>query len=488
MRNLILISGSGTKEEASDFASELTEAGFSVDSIAYSKKNYQQSISVERLEESSAVVALVKEPDNRLFVDLAYLVGREKPVWILSNNASSLPSVLRRASFIQLSRKNSPSILVEEIKQKLEIEIPSNETIRDLSALMSWLREEPRRITGLSSWDFERMVTLLLTNLGLTYEMKIRQAEGDFVFFDSDRKTRLLVESKHYPAGRKIDVGAIRQSIANATKFECEFAVLVTANELTKAAREYASMSAPPCWLMDRPMLEILIGKDFGRSSQNMRGVLTKLIERDEDKSPIQKGGRTSDLRWEQLYTALKESQRVRKRFSWQHYAAPEGLEAFLSFAKSGTSGAAVDEQSYIFISDLIGAGVKVWHDLPSLAIGNLCLRLDEVATAARRSDLIVYFLDENVYQSLQNKKVLQTIALELTKSPISHNNIFVIGDSGLWNRLRLPRIFSESTFFSPSEVTWKTEILDLCRRIISETYLSSYSNESELVKDTKKS
>jgi hypothetical protein len=140
--------------------------------------------------------------------------------------------------------------------------------------------------------------------------------------------------------------------------------------------------------------------------------------------------------------------------------------EVFVSYGKQEKSDE-ISQQILQLISELDSSGVQVWHDSPALHVGKQCLRLPDVASAVKRSDVMLYFLDPNVHQSLESLKTLQTLTLELSKSHKNEIIIYVIGNDNPWNRLKLPSMFSESTFLHPYESEWKSEVLDMCQQIV---------------------
>lgn len=479
MRSIAFVSRNPGQSGLAEFTSALIGAGFRVRHFN-APGNDTPTFSVEELEACSAVVVDTRLLNLNLCSYIAYLIGRGKHVWIICDEAEKLPDVLKKAAFISSKAADKGNLLVNQIRAQLSIDVPEYETVTDFPSLISWIAEEPKRIADLSSKDFETFVLLLLSKLGLHYNSDLSTSSGDLVFSDPTTSTSFLVESKNYVSGRKVGIGEIERCVANAMNLRCDFSVLVSASEFTRSAREYAKLCAPPVWLLGRENLEFLVSGDLESTTKLkasegglFRWIISKR-DRVSDASPedilgvaeyksLQNEDESSKAIDRHIYF-LRDAKRTKGDLKLKYRVADSKCEVFLSFGRQEKSGD-MNKQILQLARDLDGSGIRVWHDSPSLDVGIPCLRLPDVASAVKRSDVMLYFFDPGVQQSMRGMKTLQTVALQLSQSPESQMIVFVIGDDSLWNRLRLPSMFSESTFLDPYRSEWKSKVLKVCQR-----------------------
>lgn len=462
-----------------DLASQLSGAGFQVRTVSTSEGGDFHITDLKEVEDSAAVVAVVDGPNSEFFIDLAYLLGRGCNVWILSEDINILPGILRRASFVQLEGKNTSDTLIDQIRECLRIETPTAADMEDLSSLVSWLREDTDRIAGLSSRDLERLVLSILNDLGLRYESAAPTPEAEMVFSDPQSRTLVFVEVKSQAAGQKLGVGTVERSVANALSHGCDFTVLVSPNEFTSAAVEYASFCAPPVWLLDRELLESwVVGRSeshqnthknakpfFDRMLRKPRGLLSASSESNKDSGAATQHDVGADVRglW---FAKLIEMEFKRLRYKRLSYGTePKRCEMFFSFNRSRKFKEVEQLIQLIYLLD--DEGVKVWHDSPQLDVGEQCLDLGHVSMAVKRCDLVFYFLGHGASSSVSDAKILQTVAAEIAKTPEELLKAFIIGNDNVWNRLKLPAVFKESVFLDPSQEEWRNAFIEICRRII---------------------
>lgn len=491
MRKIAILSDQADSPTLSNLASQLTEAGFQVKFAWLLEGEEPYTSELKEAEDSSAVVAVVERPNNNLFIHLAYLLGRGSNVWIISKDFENLPGILRRASFVKSEGRDTNNILIDQIRERLQIDVPTADDMKDLYSLVSWLREDTDRITGLSSKDFERLVLTILSDVGLHYESAMRTPEMDMVFSDPQSRTLVFVEVKSYTAGQKLGVGAVERSVANAMSHGCDFTVLVCPNDFTRTAWEYSKLCAPPVWLLGRDILENWIIEKFehGRESRkDTKRFFVRMLQRrgrllntssdvagesESALSPnvkLELGGKwlTSLLDWE-----FKRLQVKRLR----HQTETRNFEIFFSFNRDEKTKEV--EQLTQLIHLLHGEGVSVWHDSPLLNVGTACMDMNDVTNAVRRSDLVFYFLGHGTGQSVSDSKVLQTVASEIARSPEEQLKTFIIGVDNVWNRLKLPSIFTEAVFLDTTDDHWRNAIFELYRKI-AEAIRSSPKEVSE--------
>ena len=451
---------------ATELSAALAEAGFRVNILDF-VKGHEHS---DELEASSAFVGIVSETrhDDTLLISLAYLIGRQKNVWILSDDIDRVPQLLRRASYISLRDPDLSDALIKQIRKALSIETPSLEAMRDLNFLTTWLVERPSRISGLSSSDFQRLVFYLLEDVGLRYEEALLSRSSDLVFREPVSHNLLLVEMKNYVAGQKIGVGTIERSAANALSLGCNFTVIISANEFTPAATELAKLSAPPVWLLGRELLENLI-REKAEVKSKFRKNAEKLFKWFLSKQADPAHQRSQHFPYVRLLPEHNAARTAARLYFSDWYDGSQMRpgdvknEVFFSFSRSETDDT---KRKHIvkLITGLQNDGYLVWHDLPSLKVGRECRHLSEVARAARRSEYVFLFIGPNPESSVKSLKIRQTVASELSKQPNDHLKVYVIGADNPWNRLKLPGIFHDATFLNPAETKWQSTVFSLCK------------------------
>lgn len=450
-----------------DLESNLAQGGFRIRRFTF----LSGEDVYEDFEGSSAFVAVLtgSRPNHSLLLHLAYLIGRQKPVWIICKDINTLPPLLRKASYLPLDGENIANTLIDQIRTNLRIDIPAFEVIHDLELLTSWLGQSPDRITGLSAKDFERVVFHLLADIGLRYETNFPKRTADLVFSEPATRNLLLVEAKNYLAGKKVGVGTIQRSVANALSLGCDFTVIVSANDFTRSATEFAKLCAPPVWLLGRDSLELWIKEKLEPDSKvkkNPGKLFSWLLNRQDETAHAE---RTAFRSRPLLLKAINDPyMTVSEEYVswWQGSSKHRTLnkcELFFSFAK-GTNEEEIGEHVIKFIGKLEGDGVRVWHDIPELSVGSQCKQLSEVAMAVRRSSFVLLFLGNRQHQSVRSMKTCQTVASELSKARRNRRKIFVIGPDNLWSRLQLPALFYDSVFLNPSEPRWQSAVYDLCQ------------------------
>jgi hypothetical protein len=483
MLSIALLTEKHDEPVATEIASGLTNAGFRVSILKFSTDE-DSCEEFNNLEDSSAFVAILSpsQTNNLLLVSTAYLIGRQKNVWILSDEIDALPLLLRRASYLSLRETNPTNALVEQIRKTLRIEAPPFEVMHDLNRLTAWLVESPGRITGLSSKNFERLVFHLLADLGLRYETTFRSRSNDLIFSEPDGRNLLLVEMKNYLAGRKVGVGAIERSSANALSLGCNFTVIISANEFTPAAIEFAKLSCPPVWLLGRDSLEYLIREKhepkstFRKNTGRLfRWLLSK--QTDSERSNYPEFNNMQLLPHQS--TAPPEPSKGHLYRKKELFRREQDLncEVFLSFAKAENEGVR-REHIVELIGGLEDSGFRVWHDIATLSVGQQCRQLSDVATAVRRSNYVFLFIEPHGEHSMKSLNVCQTVASEVSKTPFDRLKVFVIGTDNPWNRLQLPAIFHESTFLNPAETDWQALVYDLCQQVSDNIKTSDPSKE----------
>lgn len=472
MRKIAILSGETESPTLSALASQLTDAGFQAN-LVYLPEGDSQTTDWKEVEDSSAVVAVVDRPNNNLFINLAYLLGRGKNVWIVSTDFEHLPGILRRASFVKSEGRDTNNILIDQIRERLQIEVPTADDMKDFYSLVSWLREDTGRITGLSSKDFERLVLTILSDVGLRYESAMRTPEMDMVFSDPQSHTLIFVEVKNYMAGQKLGVGTVERSVANASSRGCDFTVLISPNDFTQSALEYSKLCAPPVWLLDRDTLENWIVEKFEHrddSRTDTTGFFVRMLQRRRKLlgASSEPAGESPGVGLEFIDKWLPsllewEIKRLRLK-NILHEPKTRKFEIFFSFNRKEKTKEI--EQLTQLIRLLDGEGVSVWHDSPLLEVGTPCVDMNDVTKAVRRSNLVFYFLGHGTGKSVGESKVLQTVASEIARSPEERLKTFIIGVDNAWNRLKLPSIFTESVFLDTTDEQWRTAIFQLYKKI----------------------
>jgi hypothetical protein len=478
MRSIAILSDQSDSPTVSDLAAQLTDAGFEVKLTRLSEGEESHAVDLKEVEESSAVVAVVNEPGINLFIHLAYLLGRGSNVWIISKDINHLPNILRRASFIRVGGSNTNNILIDQIRERLQIDVPTADDMKDLAALVAWLREDTGGIAGLSSKHLERLVLTILNDVGLHHESAFRTPEADMVFSDPQSRTLVFVEVKSYATGQKLGVGTVERSVANALSNGCDFTVLVSPNEFTRAAVEYAKSSAPPVWLLGRDLLELWIStkvedqhdsrKDtrtfFDRILKKPRGLLNKPWEGTEASETFYEQDAGSHFSGSWLASLIELQFRRLKYKRLLPEPETSKCEIFFSFNRGGNTQEVEQLIKLIYLLD--GEGVRVWHDSPFLNVGKQCHDLMDVTMAARRCDLVFYFLGHGLDQTVSDSKMLQTLASEIARTPEERLKALIIGNDNVWNRLKLPPIFKECVFLDPAHEESRNTITLLCQRI----------------------
>lgn len=491
MRDIGLLVDEFCKKTASYVSEQLLEAGFNVIYLDVHENGSKISTTFDTIENITSIVAIIPKISHSLFLQLSYLLGRGKKIWILYDKSINLPFILRRASCLSLTDKNWCNVLLEQLRHHFNLELPPPSFNKNSDSFFRWLRDEPDRVTQLSPSDFELLVSFIFSNLGFFREKDVSENKVDLIFSDPQHRLNILVECKNYLPDRKIGIGTIEQTVSSAISYRCNLSVLVSANSFTKAALAYSKSCYPPVWLIDRKALESLIVKALGSKFDKSKGIYELFAEssmipikqkvasyfsRENNLKPERKS-LVSDGQQEKKWIGDWIRQTVSEFFSKQPTAgnhsdyfwpSVERCDIFLCRVKGKSERTLKLNKT---ISDLVHGltdlGINVWHDYPQLKKGFECKYLEDVSKAANHCGIFVFFLGKEREQISLNGEIFQTIACELDKSNRDSSGVLFIGKDNLENRLCIPSFYSKSHFGKPSRTDWKLLILDATKDVI---------------------
>lgn len=398
-----------------------------------------------------AIAIIDKKGDISPFV--SFCIGRGARLIVVSNGKTHLHALFKDLPHVNVDDSHYLSLLMRLVCDILSIESREHATPEKAEDFLTWLSEDATRVSTLSARDFERLVGLILTQMGFATAFRDKGPKSSHVFRKSDESVKAFVQCELLHGKKSVGLKEVRAAVAGAMARDCQFVFFASNVGLSDAASKYVKTCVPPVWSLAPAEFAFFLNRK-GSLAQRKATMSFESIEAVSAwpvffEPELPRVQLSSLYLWPQLLHRVPTSQNTAEHRIKDICA--------VSIGAAHGSVSLVIEKQLRSLAELMGANLH--HNFDDWQYGYQCKELDDLNTAASRAKAILIVDCGQGDRSRRDMTLLGLIADIFERD--SHGKlVFVIGPDAIENKLRLPTCLSHSVFVNSNATTWALDIV----------------------------
>ena len=224
---------------------------------SYESLELNETISEART--PSLSVAIIDPFDADVLVTIGARCCSGVPLVIVSDDAKSIPDLLKNYPHVFSSDKDFIEMLLNTVRKVLGIPKPSHLDLSSLEHIVKWLSNDLERLYQLDSKTFEKFIALYLENNGFSTDLISHHGNADLWVKLPNSDLNWIVECITARKGQSIGLNTVRKVNELCNERRSKFSLLVTNSYFTRAAEDWASRCVPAVHIVDNDALKMII-------------------------------------------------------------------------------------------------------------------------------------------------------------------------------------------------------------------------------------